>query len=148
MKLSFALNGEPVAVEVEPDEMLLAVLRRLGCGSVRETCSIGVCGACTVLVDGTPISACLLLAPLADGRSVTTAEGLDGDPVVDAFCEAHAFQCGWCTPGFALAVKALLAESPAPTREEAVEALAGNLCRCGSYAKILDAVEIASRRTS
>jgi aerobic-type carbon monoxide dehydrogenase small subunit (CoxS/CutS family) len=148
VKLAFSLNGEPASVDVEAGEMLLAVLRGLGCGSVRETCSIGVCGACTILLDGTPISACLLLAPLADGRAVVTAEGLDDDPVVDAFCEAHAFQCGWCTPGFAVTVKALLAENPVPTREEAVEALSGNLCRCGSYAKILDAVEIASRKTS
>ena len=118
----------------------MVVLRRLGLLSVRETCSIGVCGACTVLVEGEPISGCLLLAPLVAGREIVTAEGLEGDPVVDAFVDAHAFQCGWCTPGFALTVKSLLDRNPSPTDEEARSALSGNLCRCGSYLKILDAV--------
>ncbi len=127
--------------------MLLDVLRReLGLLSVRETCGIGVCGACTVLVDGEAISSCLLLAPLADGRAVETVEGLGGDhPVQRAFEAAHAFQCGWCTPGFVLTAKRLLEETPSPTEEEIRLAFAGNLCRCGSYLKIVDAVLGASR---
>jgi aerobic-type carbon monoxide dehydrogenase small subunit (CoxS/CutS family) len=142
MTLRFTVNGEDVSVEVEAGDMLLAVLRRLGLRSVRETCAIGVCGACTVLVDGEAMSACLLLAPLAEGTEVVTAEGLADDPVVDAFTAAHAYQCGWCTPGFAVTVKALLDDNPSPTDDEARAALAGNLCRCGSYVKILDAVRM------
>ncbi len=144
MELSFTLNGAPTTAVAAPEEPILAVLRRLGCSSVRETCGIGVCGACTIIVDGRTISGCLLLAPLAEGSAIVTAEGLDGDPVVTAFEEAHAYQCGWCTPGFALTVRNLLDENPAPTREETISALSGNLCRCGSYLKILDAVRRAA----
>ena len=151
MNVAFVLNGSPVRVAAGADETLLAVLRRdLGILSVRETCGIGVCGACTVIVDGEPISACLLLAPLADGSEITTAEGLgDGDhPVQRAFAEAHAFQCGYCTPGMVLTTAAFLEENPAPTEEEIQLALAGNLCRCGCYVKILDAVRLAAARSS
>src|SRR4051812_33278057 len=132
MRLRLTVNGEPAEVEARTDEPLLHVLRReLGLTSVRETCSIGVCGACTVLVDGEPISGCLLLAPLADGRDVVTVEGLAaGDRVRRAFQEAHAFQCGWCTPGMVLTARRLLEENPRPTEEEIRLALAGNLCRC------------------
>jgi aerobic-type carbon monoxide dehydrogenase small subunit (CoxS/CutS family) len=146
VKVAFALNGDPVAVEVSPRDTLLAVLRgRLGILSVRETCGIGVCGACTVLVDGQPMSACLLLAPLAQGAAVTTAEGLGGDhPVQRAFAEMHAFQCGYCTPGMILTAIALLDECPSPTDEEIRLGLAGNLCRCGCYVKIADAVRRAA----
>jgi aerobic-type carbon monoxide dehydrogenase small subunit (CoxS/CutS family) len=133
-------------VEAEPTESLLTVLRaQLGVLSVRETCGIGVCGACTALVDGEPISACLLLAPLAEGAEVTTAEGLGGDhPVQRAFAEAHAFQCGFCTPGMILTIVSLLEENPHPTDEEIALGLAGNLCRCGCYVKIADAVRRAA----
>jgi aerobic-type carbon monoxide dehydrogenase small subunit (CoxS/CutS family) len=146
MRIEFELNGEPVAVEAEPDESLLVVLRReLGVLSVRETCGIGVCGACTALVDGEAISACLLLAPLVEGASVRTAEGFHADhPVVRAFTEAHAFQCGFCTPGMVLAATSLLDEHPSPTNREIALALAGNLCRCGCYVKIADAVRRAA----
>lgn len=144
MNVTLTLNGEQQAVAVEPVEMLMAVLRRLGLRSVRETCGIGVCGSCTVLVDGRPVSGCLMLAPLVDGCTVVTAEGLADDPVVAAFADAHAYQCGWCTPGFVVAVRGLLDENPAPSEREAKEALAGNLCRCGSYLKILDAVQQAA----
>jgi aerobic-type carbon monoxide dehydrogenase small subunit (CoxS/CutS family) len=145
MKVALWLNGSPAELECEPNEMLLDVLRREGLGSVRATCGIGVCGACTVLVDGEPLSACLTLAALLDGREVTTVEGLGGaDPVQRAFLNAHAFQCGWCTPGFVLTVKALLAENPNPSETEITEALGGNLCRCGSYVKIVDAVRHAA----
>ena len=145
MKIDVRLNGRRAALECEPDEMLVDVLRREGLGSVRVTCGIGICGACTVLVDGEPLSGCLMLAPQVDGREVTTVEGLGGgDPVQRAFVDAHAFQCGWCTPGFVLTVKALLAETPDPSEREIVEALGGNLCRCGSYVKIVEAARRAA----
>jgi aerobic-type carbon monoxide dehydrogenase small subunit (CoxS/CutS family) len=145
MKIDVRLNGRRAALECEPDEMLVDVLRREGLGSVRVTCGIGICGACTVLVEGEPLSGCLVLAPQVDGREVTTVEGLGGgDPVQRAFVDAHAFQCGWCTPGFVLTVKALLAETPDPSEREIVEALGGNLCRCGSYVKIVEAARRAA----
>jgi aerobic-type carbon monoxide dehydrogenase small subunit (CoxS/CutS family) len=129
------LNGRRTTLEARADEMLLAALRRVGLLSVRETCGIGVCGACTVLLDGEPVSGCLTLAPQAAGREITTVEGLDeSDPVLRAFHEAHAFQCGWCTPGFVLTVKAMR------PGEEIRAALGGNLCRCGCYVKIEEAV--------
>ena len=142
MRLRLRVNGEAHELEARTDESILDVLRReLGLLSVRDTCGIGVCGACTVLLDGEPVSGCLLLAPLAGGREVTTVEGLGGvHPVQRAFDEAHAFQCGYCTPGMVLTVKRLLEESPQPTEAEVREAMSGNLCRCGSYVKIIDAV--------
>jgi aerobic-type carbon monoxide dehydrogenase small subunit (CoxS/CutS family) len=145
VKIDVRLNGRRVELDCEPDEMLVDVLRREGLGSVRVTCGIGICGACTVLVDGEPWSGCLTLAPQVDGREVTTVEGLGGaDPVQRAFVDAHAFQCGWCTPGFVLTVKALLAETPDPSERQIVEALGGNLCRCGSYVKIVEAARRAA----
>jgi aerobic-type carbon monoxide dehydrogenase small subunit (CoxS/CutS family) len=146
VKIRLTVNDAPVEVDARPDEMLLDVLRReLGLTSVRETCRIGVCGACTVLVDGETVSSCLLLAPLAEGCAVTTVEGLGEDePVQRAFAAAHAFQCGYCTPGMVLTVKRLLDENPKPTEEELRLALAGNLCRCGTYIKIFDAVRAAT----
>jgi aerobic-type carbon monoxide dehydrogenase small subunit (CoxS/CutS family) len=129
------LNGRPLQYECEPTEMLLEVLHREGCTSARATCGIGVCGACTVLLDGEPVSGCLTLAAQAAGRDVTTAEGLSGsDPVVRAFAAARAFQCGWCTPGFVLTTKAMR------PGDDIKAALGGNLCRCGCYVKIEEAV--------
>jgi aerobic-type carbon monoxide dehydrogenase small subunit (CoxS/CutS family) len=128
VRVELVLNGRPETLEVRSDEMLLEALRDRGLRSVRETCGIGVCGACTVLVDGETVSGCLTLAATLAGREVTTVEGLDeADPVLRAFNDAHAFQCGWCTPGFVLAVKA-------------GDDLGGNLCRCGCYLKIEEAV--------
>ena len=145
MNVALELNGRSVGLECEPDEMLLAVLRREGLRSVRATCGIGVCGACTVLVDGEPVSGCLMLAALSAGRRVTTVEGLSSaDPVPRAFVEAHAYQCGWCTPGFILTAKALLAYNPDPSEAEIGEALGGNLCRCGSYVEIVAAIRRAA----
>jgi aerobic-type carbon monoxide dehydrogenase small subunit (CoxS/CutS family) len=143
MRIELILNGRAAALEARPDEMLLAVLRREGLLSVRATCAIGVCGACTVLLDGEPVTGCLTLAAQAAGHEVTTVEGLAGHPVQRAFAEAHAFQCGWCTPGFVLAAKRLLelrTGADPITDEEIAEGLGGNLCRCGSYVKIADAV--------
>jgi aerobic-type carbon monoxide dehydrogenase small subunit (CoxS/CutS family) len=146
MIVHFRLNGRSVEVDVRPDEMLLDVLRtRFELTSVRETCRIGVCGACTVLVDGDPISGCLFLTPLAEGRAITTVDGLGGDhPVQRAFEQAHAFQCGYCTPGMILTVKRLLEETPRPSDEQIRVALGGNLCRCGCYVKIQEAAHLAS----
>jgi aerobic-type carbon monoxide dehydrogenase small subunit (CoxS/CutS family) len=144
MTVTMLLNGREATVECEPTAMLTDVLRSEGLRSVRETCRIGVCGACTVLVDGEPVSGCLTMAAQVDGREVTTVEGLGGKhPVQRAFVEAHAFQCGWCTPGFVLTVKRLLEENATPSDDEIATALGGNLCRCGSYAKISDAVRRA-----
>ncbi len=150
MKLELRVNGADHRVEGRADESLLAVLRReLGLASARETCGIGVCGTCTVLVDGLPMSGCLLLAPLAQGREIQTVESLGGDDrVQQAFAEAHAFQCGYCTPGMVLAARRLLEENPSPTEEEVRLALAGNLCRCGSYVKIVEAVLLAAGKES
>lgn len=135
------VNDHPVEVAVRSDEMLLPVLRRAGFTSVRETCGIGVCGACTVVVDGAAMSGCLLLARAVEGRSIETAEGLIADdPVVRAFDEHHAFQCGFCTPGMVLAAKTLLGENAHPSDAEIRTAMSGNLCRCGSYVKIVDAI--------
>ena len=149
MRVELILNGRAAALECEPDEMLATVLAREGLQSVRVTCGLGVCGACTVLVDGAPVSGCLTLTPHVAGRDVTTVEGLGGaDPVQRAFVDTHAFQCGWCTPGFVLTAKALLAENPDPSDEEIVAGLGGNLCRCGSYVKIVEAVRAAARERS
>jgi aerobic-type carbon monoxide dehydrogenase small subunit (CoxS/CutS family) len=135
VKVELILNGRATTLDVRTDEMLLEALRREDLRSVRETCAIGVCGACTVLLDGEPVTGCLTLAATVAGREVTTVEGLDeSDPVLRAFNEAHAFQCGWCTPGFVLTVKALGGD------ENVREALGGNLCRCGCYVKIEEAV--------
>jgi aerobic-type carbon monoxide dehydrogenase small subunit (CoxS/CutS family) len=138
MNVELILNGRAATLEARSDEMLLPALRRHGLLSVRETCGIGVCGACTVLLDGEPVSACLLLAAQAAGREVTTVEGLqgsgEGGEIFRAFNDAHAFQCGWCTPGFVLTVKAMR------PGDDVREALGGNLCRCGCYVKIEEAV--------
>ena len=146
MRLRFSVNGEAVEVEARPDEMLLEILRReLDLRSVRQTCGIGVCGTCTALVDGEPISTCILLAPLAEGREITTVEGLGGNhPVQEAFVDAEAFQCGYCTPGMILTAKRLLEEDPEPTQERIRSYMGGNLCRCGCYAKIEAAVRLAA----
>jgi aerobic-type carbon monoxide dehydrogenase small subunit (CoxS/CutS family) len=142
MNVSLTLNGRPATLEVRSDEMLLSALRREGLLSVRATCEIGICGACTVLLDGEAVTGCLTLAAQAEGREVTTVEGLEGHPVQRALADAHAFQCGWCTPGFVLAAKALVEESGGAELSDAeiAEGLGGNLCRCGSYVKIAEAV--------
>jgi aerobic-type carbon monoxide dehydrogenase small subunit (CoxS/CutS family) len=146
VKTNVRVNGSLSELESRADETLLFALRQAGFRSVRITCGIGVCGACTVLMNGTPMSSCLVLAPAAAGSDITTAEGLpDDDPVATAFQEASAFQCGYCTPGFVLTARALLASIPDPTDQEIRHALAGNLCRCGSYIKIVEAVRLAAR---
>jgi carbon-monoxide dehydrogenase small subunit len=145
------VNGEPVEVFVEPHRLLLDVLREdLRLTGTKSDCGLGVCGTCTVLVDGRPASACLVLACLADGRAVVTVEGLGGpdalDPVQAAFVEAGALECGFCTAGMVVTAHALLARTPAPTREQIVEFMGGNLCRCTGYENIVRAVELAAHR--
>jgi aerobic-type carbon monoxide dehydrogenase small subunit (CoxS/CutS family) len=148
MNIHFTLNGTPTELEVQTDDMLLDVLRRdFNLRSVRATCGVGICGACTALVDGRPISTCIFLAPLAEGREITTVEGLGGDnPVQQAFEEEVAFQCGYCTAGMILTVKSFLEENQSPSDEEIKAALGGNLCRCGCYVKIIRAVKRAAAK--
>jgi carbon-monoxide dehydrogenase small subunit len=148
--IRFRLNGGDATLEVQTHETLLEVLRKdLHLHGTRETCGIGICGACTVLVNGKALSACLLLAPQVDGCEVQTIEGLAENgklhPIQEAFLENNAFQCSYCTPGMILATKALLDETPSPSVEQIKEYLAGNLCRCGSYMKIITAVQEAAK---
>ncbi|HXV58265.1 MAG TPA: (2Fe-2S)-binding protein [Gaiellaceae bacterium] len=149
-RVSVEVNGRPYEEEVEPRLLLSDFLRhRLGLTGTHVGCEHGVCGACTVQLDGEPIRSCLLLAVQADGRSLRTVEGLAPaggalHPLQEAFHETHALQCGFCTPGFLLSAEAFLRERPDPTREEIREALAGNLCRCTGYKAIVEAVERAA----
>ena len=147
--ISFKLNGEPVAAEIKPHHNLVEVLQReFNLLGARESCGQGMCGCCTVLVDGTAVSGCLYLAAFADGADVKTVESLaDGDtlsPVQEAFIEAGAFQCGFCTPGFVLMTEQLLMENPDPDEEAIRHYLSGNLCRCAAYPEIIKAVRAAA----
>ncbi len=151
--LSMTVNGEKADLAVEPHATLVEVLREdLGLLGVKEGCSEGACGACTVLMNGAPIRACLTPALEADGTEILTIEGLASGgklhPVQEAFVQAGAIQCGFCTPGMILSTKALLDRSPRPTDEEIKSALAGSFCRCTGYAKILDAVRVAADSSS
>lgn len=143
--ISLKVNGQTKQVSVPPDRTLLQTLRKnFHLGGARGSCGIGLCGACTVLIDGQPMSSCLLLALQVQGRSITTIEGLADEGqlhrVQQAFIDYGAFQCAYCTPGFILSAVALLKEHPRPDDEMVREYLAGNLCRCGSYKNILEAV--------
>ena len=158
MRVTFVVNGEQRhADDVWPGESLLFTLReRLGLPGTKNACEQGECGSCTVLLDGLPVCACLVAAPQAMGRDVVTVEGLtapgtDGadkglDPVQQAFIDAGAVQCGFCTPGLVVTVADLLRRVPHPSEAQTREALAGNLCRCTGYEKILDAVRLAETR--
>ncbi len=147
--VSFELSGQDVEVMVAPMTTLQSVLRdQLGHTSVKEGCRQGGCGSCTVLVDGEPMVSCLLPVQDVAGRRVTTLEGLTPaqglHPVQRAFLDANGFQCGYCTPGMELVAKALLDHNPAPSREEIVDALSGNVCRCTGYGSIIDAIAAAA----
>ena len=153
MRLDLHVNGTRREADVLPGESLLYVLReRLELPGSKNACEQGECGSCSVYLDGTLVCACLMLAGQAEGREVVTVEGIsDGEelhPVQEAFVEAGAVQCGFCTPGFVVATHDLLRREPHPTEPEIREALAGNLCRCTGYEKILDAVHLAARRMS
>ncbi len=149
--LSVTVNGQPVELDIEPREMLLDVIRdRLNLKGAKRSCDLQVCGACTVLLDGAPVSACCTLAYEANGREVTTIEGLADNgqlhPIQEAFIDQGAIQCGFCTSGMILTTKAMLAENPKPDREQIKHYLGGNLCRCTGYWNILNAVEDAAER--
>jgi aerobic carbon-monoxide dehydrogenase small subunit len=149
--IAFKLNGAPVEAEVKPHHNLVELLQtQFGLTGARESCGQGLCGCCTVLVNGRAVSACLYLAQFVDGAEVTTVESLDTpdklSPVQEAFIETSAFQCGYCTPGFVLMVTQLLDEHPEPDDEQIKHYLSGNLCRCATYPEVMDAVRLAARK--
>jgi carbon-monoxide dehydrogenase small subunit len=152
LDLNLTINGVERAAAVEPRLSLLDFLRDvMGLHGTHTGCEHGVCGACSILLDGVPIRACLMLAVQAEGCQITTVEGLcneDGTPgsLQDAFVEAHGMQCGYCTPGMLISAQALLAENAAPTRDEIKDAIGGNLCRCTGYVQIIEAIELAAQR--
>ncbi len=147
--INFTLNGMPVSATIMPHETLIEVLQhRFDLHGARESCGQGLCGCCTVYVDGKPLSGCLQLAVFVDGCKVETIEGVaEGDkldPVQEAFIEAGAFQCGFCTPGFIMMVRQLLKEHPNPSDEQIRHYLVGNLCRCSAYPEIIEAAKAAA----
>ncbi|MFH1033971.1 MAG: (2Fe-2S)-binding protein [Pseudomonadota bacterium] len=149
MKISFVINGHPMSLSVPPQRTLLEMIREdLLLTGTKEGCGHGECGTCTVILDGKTVNSCLVLAVEAQGKEITTVEGLaQGDqlhPLQQAFVEHHGMQCGFCTSGMLIAAKSLLDHNPDPTREQIKEGLAGNLCRCTGYIKIFDAVEAAA----
>jgi aerobic carbon-monoxide dehydrogenase small subunit len=152
MRIKLNVNGAEHDLDIEERTTLLDTLRdRLKLTGAHAGCEHGVCGACTVLLDGVAVRSCLMFAPQAEGSSVTTIEGVtpgpgELSPIQDAFCETHGMQCGYCTPAMILTAHALLADNPAPTREEIVEAISGNICRCTGYAQIVEAIALAAER--
>ena len=152
MQIELTVNATAHTLDVESRMTLLDCLReRLGLTGAHAGCEHGVCGACTVLIDGVAVRSCLMFAVQADGYAITTIEGLAPAPgelslLQDAFCETHGMQCGYCTPAMILTAHALLAGNAAPTREEIVEAISGNLCRCTGYAQIVEAIALAAER--
>jgi carbon-monoxide dehydrogenase small subunit len=151
VRIALTVNDEAREALAPVHKTLLEVLREdLGLTGTKHGCELGECGTCTVLVDGEPVLSCLVLPVEVEGRRITTVEGMAQagrlHPLQQAFAELGAAQCGYCTPGILLTATALLAERPSPTRQEVKEALAGNLCRCTGYTKILDAVELAALR--
>jgi aerobic-type carbon monoxide dehydrogenase small subunit (CoxS/CutS family) len=144
--ITLTINGQRRALTVEPTDTLVSILRdRLGMTGTHKDCCMGICGSCTVLVNDRPVSSCLLLAAQIDGDAVRTVESLESkgslSPLQEAFLTFGAVQCGYCTPGFLMTATSLLEETPNPSRDEIVEALKGNLCRCTGYKKIIEAVE-------
>jgi aerobic carbon-monoxide dehydrogenase small subunit len=152
MRIELDVNGERHSAEVEARTSLLDCLRdQLLLTGAHAGCEHGVCGACTVLLDGVPVRSCLMFAVQADGYAITTIEGLppaagELSIIQDAFCEMHGMQCGYCTPAMILTAHALLANNPAPSRDDIVEAISGNLCRCTGYAQIVEAISLAAER--
>lgn len=149
MTVTFTLNGRPVTLDIAPHHTLLRVLRdELGLTGTKECCAEGECGACTVLLDGAAVDSCLVLGVEADGGSVETIEGLAAggqlDPLQQAFLDHGAVQCGFCIPGMIMAARHLLATTPHPTEAQIKEGLAGNLCRCAAYSRIIAAVAAAA----
>lgn len=151
-KISLKLNGKPVKALVDEKELLVDVLReKFGLTGTKKGCGTGDCGACTVILDGEAVRSCIMFACMADGKEVVTIEGIGDEenihPVQQAFIDEGAVQCGYCTPGMVLTVKALLDKNPSPTRDEIITAISGNLCRCTGYTKILKACEAAVKKT-
>lgn len=151
LEIKLTVNGRQHSESVNPSSSLLDFLRdTLGYKGVKICCNTGECGACTILINGKPVNSCVVPAADAAGTQITTVEGLaEGDklhPVQQAFIDTGAVQCGYCTPGFIMSVKALLDRSKNPTAEEIEEAVSGNICRCTGYAKIVEAIEIAAQR--
>ena len=147
------VNGKVYELEVEPHETLAKVLRdKLDLRGVRVSCQEGECGSCTVLLDGKPVTSCIMLAMQAEGKEITTIEGLGTEdelhPIQEAFIEEQGFQCGFCTPGIILSTKAFLEKNPNPTPSEAASALSGHICRCGAYPHITRAVLNAAKKLS
>ena len=147
-EIHFRLNGEAVSAQVAPHETLVEVLQEgFGLYGARESCAQGLCGCCTVLVDGRAVSGCLYLGLLVEGAEVVTIEeSRDLDAVQQAFVDACAFQCGFCTPGFVLMARQLLDEIPDPSEDDIRHYLSGNLCRCAAYPEIIEAVKLAARK--
>lgn len=146
MTIHLIINGEPVTAEVRPDETLVSLIRRrLGLTGTKESCGVGECGACTVILNGKAVKSCVVLAAQCEGKSVITIEGLQQNgelhPLQRSFVEANAVQCGFCTPGFIMTALAFLGENPNPSRDEIRSAISGNLCRCTGYEQIIDAIE-------
>jgi carbon-monoxide dehydrogenase small subunit len=152
MKVELKVNGVSRTVDVEPRTTLVDTLREnLLLTGTHAGCEHGVCGACTVLLNGDPVRSCLMFAAQADGYEITTIEGIAPAPgemsvVQDAFCETHGLQCGFCTPGMILSAHALLEHNQNPSREDIVEAISGNICRCTGYGQIVEAIEFAADR--
>src|SRR5216117_4475358 len=152
MKVDLSINGAIRSAEVEPRKTLLDALREnFLLNGTHAGCEHGVCGACTVLLDGAPVRSCLMFAVQADGYEITTIEGLtpgpgELSPIQDAFCETHGMQCGYCTPAMVLTAHALLADNPDPTRADIVDAISANICRCTGYAQIVEAIALAAER--
>jgi carbon-monoxide dehydrogenase small subunit len=147
--ISVTLNGRMVHATIETHWTLVELLGQFGLGGARESCGQGLCGCCTVLIDGVAVSGCLYLAVMADGKSITTVESLDEGgtltAVQQAFIDTGAFQCGFCTPGFVLMAHQLLARDPDPSDDAIRHYLSGNLCRCAAYPEILEAVKLAAK---
>ena len=152
MMSSLKVNGITREIDVEPRTTLLDALRdELRLTGSHAGCEHGICGACTVLVDGEPVRSCLMFAVQSDGLDITTIEGVAPAPgelsvVQDAFCELHGMQCGFCTPGMVLTAHALLKANPHPTRDEIVSAISANICRCTGYGQIIEAIQLAAER--
>jgi aerobic carbon-monoxide dehydrogenase small subunit len=151
-EIRITVNGKLYELSVRPHATLLEVIREdLGFTGTKEGCGVGECGVCTVIMNGKAVNACLVLAPEADGKEITTIEGLaEGeklDPIQQAFYEIGGLQCGFCTPGMIMSTKALLAETPEPTDQEIRKGLEGNFCRCTGYTKIFESVREASRKS-
>jgi carbon-monoxide dehydrogenase small subunit len=152
MRIKLTVNGAAHELDIEPRTTLLDALRdHLNLKGAHAGCEHGMCGACTVLVDGVAVRSCLMFAPQAEDAAITTIEGVtpgpgELSPIQDAFCETHGMQCGYCTPAMILTAHALLAANLEPTREQIVEAISGNICRCTGYAQIVEAIALAAER--